>query len=83
MKPAGTNPTPSWGNIGQVAGCQNNLETGDPLSGTSVSDVLNGHTYHVQELAFYSWFYHHKPSQGINGWYSDFGKFKVAASPCP
>jgi hypothetical protein len=80
--PDTSNATKPWGHIGQVQGCQNNLETGDPLSGTSVSDVLNGHTYHVQELAFYSWFYHHKPSQGVNGWYSDFGKFKVAASPC-
>ena len=32
--PYTTNPTPLWGNIGQVTGCQNNLEVGDPLSGT-------------------------------------------------
>jgi hypothetical protein len=29
------NPTPAWGNTGQVVGaCQNNLEVGDPLTGT-------------------------------------------------
>src|SRR5205814_6405598 len=27
--PLVTNPTPAWGHIGQVAGCQDNLETGD------------------------------------------------------
>jgi hypothetical protein len=31
--PAGGNGTPNWGHIGQVGGCQNNLEVGDPLSG--------------------------------------------------
>ena len=29
--PSGTNPTKPWGNIGQVSGCQGNLEVGDPL----------------------------------------------------
>src|SRR5215471_2901348 len=32
--PLGTNPTPPWGGLGQVADCQDNLEVGDPLSGT-------------------------------------------------
>ena len=81
--PTGVNPTKPWGNIGQVSGCQANLETGDPLSGTVKTDALNGFTYHVQELAFYSWFYHQSPSQGVNGWYSNYGKFKTSAKPCP
>jgi hypothetical protein len=81
--PNGVNPTKPWGNIGQVVGCQNNLETGDPLSGTVKTDVLNGKTYHLQELAFYSWFYHQNPSQGVNGWFSNFGKFTIDADPCP
>ena len=52
--PGGANPTPAWGNIGQVAGCQANLEDGDPLSGTLMPTVtLNGFTYHLQELAFF------------------------------
>ena len=34
--PFGNNPTKPWGNIGQVVGCQSNLEVGDPLSGTNV-----------------------------------------------
>jgi hypothetical protein len=80
--PNGGNPTPSWGNIGQVMGCQANLEVGDPLSGTTFKDALGGFTYHPQELAFFSWFYHQSPSLGVNGWYSDQGKFRTFAAPC-
>ena len=81
--PNTVNPTPSWGNIGQVSGCQANLEVGDPLSGTTFNDTLNGFTYHPQELAFFSWFYHQSPSLGVNGWFSDQGTFKTFAAPCP
>jgi hypothetical protein len=81
--PSTVNPTPAWGNIGQVQGCQSNLEVGDPLSGTTFNVKLNGFTYHPQELAFFSWFYHQKPSLGVNGWYSDQGKFRTFAAPCP
>jgi hypothetical protein len=81
--PNGLNPTKPWGHIGQVSGCQNNLETGDPLSGTVKNVVMGGFTYHVQELAFYSWFYHQNPSQGVNGWFSNFGAFTIDANPCP
>jgi hypothetical protein len=80
--PDGSNATKPWGHVGQVSGCQQNLETGDPLSGTEKPDSLNGKTYHVQELAFSSWFYHQSPSQGVNGWFSNFGKFKTAAKAC-
>ena len=81
--PNGSNPTKPWGNIGQVTGCQGNLEVGDPLSGTGLNDTLNGKTYHVQEMAFYSWFYHQSPSQGVNGKFSNNGTFTTAAAPCP
>jgi hypothetical protein len=54
--PNTVNPTKPWGNIGQVTGCHNNLEVGDPLSGTVFTDTLNGKAYHPQELAFSSWF---------------------------
>jgi hypothetical protein len=81
--PLTTTPTPSWGNIGQVTGCQANLEVGDPLSGTTFPITMNSFTYHPQELAFYSWFYHQSPSIGINGWYSDRGTFRTFAAPCP
>jgi hypothetical protein len=80
--PYTNNPTPAWGNIGQVSGCQNNLEVGDPLSGTTFDDMVGSFTYHPQELAFFSWFYHQSPSLGVNGWYSNQGKFKTFAAKC-
>jgi hypothetical protein len=80
--PTGTNPTKPWGNSGQVAGCQANLEVGDPLTGTGITNTLNGKKYHLQELAFFSWFYHSSPSLGVNGWFSSNGTFKRSAAPC-
>jgi len=56
---------------------QNNLAVGDPLSGTLVPPIFNpsnGFTHHMQELAFFSWFYG-APSIGIHGWFSDNGAF--------
>lgn len=83
--PFGTNQTALWGGTGQVAGCQANLEVGDPLSGIDVPPVTmpNGFTYNLQELAFFSWFYG-APSIGTNGWYSNNGTFLHDAGPnCP
>jgi len=80
--PFGNNPTPAWGHTGQVGGCQNNLEVGDPLTGTNVPTVrgANGFTYHLQELAFFSWFYG-APSLAVNDWFSDNNTFKMDAGP--
>ena len=76
------NGTPAWGHTGQVAGCQNNLEVGDPLTGFEAPRVVmpNGFTYHLQELAFFSWFFGN-PSLGIHGWDSDNGTFLTDAGP--
>jgi hypothetical protein len=80
--PTGGNPTPPWGHIGQVSGCQANLEVGDPLTATSMNVTVGGVPYHPQEMAFASWFYGLKPSGGVNGWYSMNGTFKQPAAPC-
>jgi len=78
--PFGNNPTPAWGHVGQVPGCQNNLEVGDPLSGTNIPPVVgsNGFTYNLQELAFFSWFYG-APSIAVNDWFSDNNTFTTDA----
>ena len=82
--PNGVNPTPPWGHIGQVGGCQNNLEVGDPLSGTEFPPILmtNGVTYHPQELVFYWWFFT-PTSQGVNGVFSGNGTLTGNAKACP
>ena len=76
------NLVPAWGHVGQQTGCQNNLEVGDPLTGTEYPAVTmsNGFTYHLQELAFFSWFFG-APSIAVNGWYSDNGTFVTDAGP--
>jgi hypothetical protein len=81
--PLGNNLTPLWGNVGQVSGCQGNYEVGDPLSGSLMAGVKmsNGFTYHLQELAFFSWFFRLSPSGGVNGWYSNKGTFTSNAGP--
>ena len=59
--------TPSWGHLGQVSGCQNNLEDGDPLTGTQYAVTGVGQfVYHYQDLAFVDWFYR-TPSRSTGG----------------
>jgi len=82
--PFGNNLVPPWGDTGQVAGCQGNLEVGDPLTGSPMAPVTmpNGYNYHLQELAFFSWFIG-GPSLAANGWYSSNGTFTTdAGAPC-
>jgi hypothetical protein len=81
--PTGVNATAPWGHVGQVTGCQTNFEVGDPLSGKELPAITSaGATYHVQELAFFSWFFHQKPSLGSGGFYSDNKTFKTFAAKC-
>ena len=75
------NGTPAWGHVGQVSGCQNNLEVGDPLTGTPFLVTFNGFTYHPQELAFFDWFFR-TPSMGTGGKYSFEGKFTTVQGAC-
>jgi hypothetical protein len=88
--PLGTNPTPAWGNIGQVSGCQNNWEVGDPLTGTNFPAITmtNGVTYHPQETVFWSWYYSadHDPNfqnETAGGKYSMNGTFAGPSEACP
>jgi hypothetical protein len=81
--PTVVNLTPPWGNVGQVGGCQDNLEVGDPLTGEMPGITMpNGVTYHPQELAFYWWFFT-PTSGGVNGVFSGNGTFLGSAKACP
>lgn len=75
------NGTPAWGHVGQVGGCQNNFEVGDPLTGTAFTLKYKHFTYHPQELAFFSWFYR-TPSTGTGGKFSFEGTFTSSQGAC-
>jgi hypothetical protein len=72
--PGGFNAVPAWGNIGEVTGCKRNLEVGDPLTRTDLPAIAgpNGFAYHLQELAFFSWFFR-TASFGAGAIFSDNG----------
>jgi hypothetical protein len=82
------NPTPPWGGIGQVGGCQGNLEVADALTGVSLPTVISfGYPYHLQELAFYGWFFDSSAKTlsgvGAGGLYSTNGRFTGPSKACP
>lgn len=80
--PLGTNKVPAWGGFGIQPTCSDLLEVGDPLS-TSIFAVPAGNfTYHIQELAFFSWFSRGVPSRAANGHYSSRGTFVTPAPSC-
>lgn len=83
--PLGNNIVPQWGKVGQIPNsCQNNLEVGDPLTGTNSNVFMaDGTIYTVQDLAFFSWFARQAPSIAVNGWYSTLNKFPTFSAPCP
>ena len=80
----GTNDlTPKWGHTGQVAGCQNNLEVGDPLAFKTKFSVTGtgGFAYNFSDYAFHDWFYR-TPSSGAGGQYSFQGTFVATQGVC-
>lgn len=82
--PLGNNMVPPWGNVGQVQGCQNTLEVGDPLSGFNSTVFMNdGTTYTVQDLAFMVWFARQNPSLAVNGWYTTRATYAGPSIACP
>lgn len=81
--PYGTNLVPAWGNFGIQQSCGTTLEVGDPLTGyTYPVTAASGFTYHVQELAYFSWFARNSPSYAVHGKYSVQGTFITYAPPC-
>jgi hypothetical protein len=81
--PGTTNPTPAWGGVGQVSGCQSDFEVGDPLTGTAFSYLAsNSFTYTLQDAAYISWFYD-QLAWSPNGYFSFIGTFRGDAKVCP
>jgi hypothetical protein len=79
--PGGFNGSPAWGNIGEVTGCKRSLEVGDPLTRTDLPPIAgpNGFAYHLQELAYVSWFF--RTTGGAGGLFSDNGTLTTSAGP--
>jgi hypothetical protein len=86
--PFGDNTVPAWGHTGQQPNCQNNLEVGDPLTGTVYGGgkgiKLKGFTYHPQELVYFNWFTQQTKyaSYGADDVYSMSGTFTAPALLC-
>ncbi len=79
------NIVPAWGHVGQVGGCQNNLEVGDPVTGkafTVTSTGLFPFTYHPEDLVFLPWFARISPSTSVNGWYTFLNGFSAPQAVC-
>jgi hypothetical protein len=86
--PTTLNPTPNWlGTINGSTGCQDVLEVAFPpgLAGALTTLTIHNKIYHVQDLAFKSWFYQDTGSAntGFGGNYSLFGTFTSPAPTCP
>jgi hypothetical protein len=71
--PFSTNLVPDWQFPIAATGCQNNLETGDPLSPfahASFPVVIDDFIYHPQNEALLQWFQRKTPSDAIDRAYS-------------
>jgi hypothetical protein len=72
--PFGTNVTRPWSTVQQPGYCFSDLiEVGDAIENfpnANFTVSLNGKTFHVQDVAFLSWFTGETPSSGAGGRYS-------------
>jgi hypothetical protein len=67
--PFGSNQVPEW-QVPNSSGCQNNLETGDPLATMPNSGypvVIDGFTYHPQSQVLLQWFQRGATSDAMEG----------------
>jgi hypothetical protein len=77
--PYTTNTVPNWQVPSEPQyGCNNSLEVGDPLVGTTFTVGSSS----LQDEAFFSWFAHQQPSIGIGGNYTYLGTFTSPAPTC-
>lgn len=84
--PFNTNLVPEWQFPGGVT-CQNNLETGDPMSASPHAGypvIIDNFTYHPQNETLLQWFQRKTPSDAIDHAYSfpDEGLLNSPAQAC-
>jgi hypothetical protein len=76
------NIVPSWSNPQTGGSCSDLLEVGDPVSDLGIGTyVVNGYSYHPEDLTFLPWFSGAMPSTSVNGWYT-FGNNYSGPSTC-
>jgi len=85
--PFNTNIVPDWQFPTPPAGCQNNLETGDPVSASPHAGypvTIENFTYHPQNETLLQWFQRKTPSDAIDRAYSfpDETLLTSPAQPC-
>lgn len=71
--PFSINVVPDWKFPSATAGCQTNLETGDPMSAflhAGYPVIIDGVTYHPQNETLLQWFQRKTPSDAYDGAYS-------------
>jgi hypothetical protein len=86
--PFNTNLVPEWQFPSALSGCQNNLETGDPMMASPHAGypvIMGNFTYHPQNETLLQWFQRKTPSDAIDGAYT-FPDTTLLTSPaqgCP
>jgi hypothetical protein len=75
------NTVPGWSG-GQVSGCSNVLEVGDPVTGIAFQVTMNGTTYNPEDLVFLPWFARQVPSNSVNGWYTFLNTYTSPPAVC-
>lgn len=71
--PFNTNIVPEWQFPGSASTCQNNLETGDPMSASPHAGypvIIDNFTYHPQNETLLQWFQRKTPSDAIDRAYT-------------
>jgi hypothetical protein len=85
--PFGTNIVPAWQYPTGPAGCQNTMETADPLAAHSAAGypvTIDGFTYHPHNQVLLQWFARQSPSDAFDGalTFPDESLLTKVAQPC-
>ncbi|HWX55511.1 MAG TPA: hypothetical protein VN176_13045 [Verrucomicrobiae bacterium] len=85
--PFGSNVVPPWAFPNGAGGCQDNLETGDPVAVFANSGfpvTIDGFTYHPQSQALLQWFARNQMSEAMEGAFSfpDGTLLPTPSQPC-